>query len=93
MVSSVAIDDQLRQKLKILAAKYDTTQAEIIKRALALLETSEDINMNMDSDLVIKELKNASITVYDQDPRRKDIAQKLSRPGIDIDDLRMTFND
>ena len=93
MVSSVAIDDQLRQKLKILAAKYDTTQSEIIKRALALLETSEDINMNMDSELVIKELKNASITVYDQDHRRKDIAQKLSRPGIDIDDLRMTFND
>ncbi len=92
MVSSVAIDDQLRQKLKILAAKYDTTQAEIIKRALALLETSEDNNVYTTSELVIKELENASITVYSQDPRRKEIDRKLKQPGIDIDDLRITFN-
>jgi len=92
MVSSVAIDDQLRQKLKILAAKYDTTQAEIIRRAIALLEASEDFSISIISKQVNQVLKNASITVYLDDSRRKAIADKLSHPGIDIDDLRITFN-
>jgi len=60
MVSSVAIDDQLRQKLKILAAKYDTTQAEIIRRAIALLEASEDFSISIISKQVNQVLKNAT---------------------------------
>jgi predicted DNA-binding protein len=40
-MTTVTISDKLRQKLKQLAAKYDTTQADIIKKALELFEKYE----------------------------------------------------
>lgn len=93
MVSSVAIDDSLRQKLKMLAAKYDTTQAEIIRRAILLLETKEVINQEQVAATVKKELEKATILVYKNNPRRKRIVGILSKPGIDIDDMRITFSE
>src|SRR5271157_2548293 len=40
-MTSVTISDDLRQKLKRLAAKYDTTQAEIIRRSVETFEKYE----------------------------------------------------
>ncbi len=40
-MTTVTISDELRQKLKLLAAKYDTNQAEIIKKAVEIFEKVE----------------------------------------------------
>ncbi|MFQ6126017.1 MAG: hypothetical protein ACE5R6_15630 [Candidatus Heimdallarchaeota archaeon] len=92
MVSSVAIDDDLRRKLKLLAAKYDTTQAEIIKRAIELFEARKSIPEHHISSRVREELERASVIVFRTNPRRKRIAEALNKPGIDIDELRIAFN-
>jgi hypothetical protein len=92
MVSSVAIDDDLRRKLKLLAAKYDTTQAEIIRRALEFFEARETVPDNPVSSRVRDALKQASVTAFRTNPRRKRIAEALARPGIDIDDLRLILD-
>lgn len=93
MSSSVAIDDELRRKLKILAAKYDTTQAEIIKKALELFEGQEMNRQEKISPKVEKMLKEANISVLSQNTRRKKIISALNKPGIDIDELRIKFNE
>lgn len=93
MSSSVAIDDELRRKLKILAAKYDTTQAEIIKKALELFEGQEMNRQKNISPKVEKMLKEANTSVLSQNTRRKKIITALNKPGIDIDELRIKFNE
>lgn len=40
-MTTITISDKLRQKLKQLVSKYDTTQADIIKKALELFEKYE----------------------------------------------------
>jgi len=92
MVSSVAIDDDLRRKLKLLAAKYDTTQAEIIRRAIKLFAARESIPEHRISFRVREELERASAIVFRTNPRRKRIVEALNKPGIDIDELRMVFD-
>lgn len=93
LVSSVAIDDDLRRRLKLLAAKFDTTQAEIIKMAIKLFEEQETIPDHQISSKVRKELEEASVIVFRTNSRRKRIAEALQQHGIDIDDLRIVFDD
>ncbi len=40
-MTTVTISDELRKKLKRLAAKYDTNQAEIIEKAVEIFEKVE----------------------------------------------------
>lgn len=42
MMTTVTISDELRKKLKRLAAKYDTNQAEIIRKSLEIFERYEN---------------------------------------------------
>ena len=92
MGSSVAIDDELRKRLKILAAKYDTTQAEIIRRALDVFEIHE-VEVKREIPLKAKKmLEEASNVVLKKNIRRKRVIDALNKPGIDIDELRITFN-
>lgn len=93
MVSYVAIDDVIRQKLEMLAVKFDTTQAEIIRRAIWLFEMKEVINQEQIPPRVKKELEKATALVYKNNPRRKRIIDTLNKPGIDIDDLRITLSE
>ena len=79
MVSSVAIDDDLRRRLKLLAAKLDNTQAEIIKMAIKLFEAQETIPELRISPRVRKELEEASIIVFRTNSRRKRIAEVLQQ--------------
>jgi len=92
MVSSVAIADDLRRRLKILAAKYDTTQAEIIKKAIALLEAKTSAPQKNITPKVLEVLDRASERVVNNNSRRKRIYEALGKPGIDIDDLRVEFD-
>jgi uncharacterized protein YcaQ len=53
-MTTVTISDELRKRLKRLAAKYDTNQAEIIERALEIfekLESGQDILPRTKSEL------------------------------------------
>lgn len=93
MVSSVAIDDALRQKLKMLAATYDTTQAEIIRRAISLLEAKDMVTQEQAPAWVKEGLKKATRLVYQKNPERKRIDDALRKPGIDIDDLRIELRE
>ena len=49
-MTSVTIPDELRKKLKRLAAKYDTSQAEIIRKSLEIFEKYEQDAENMPSE-------------------------------------------
>ena len=69
--SSVTIPDDLRRKIKQLAAFFDTSQADIIKRAITEYEQlhvpKEDIT---DPELVVH-LTKVSNEVHRNDPDRR----------------------
>ena len=77
----------------ILAAKHDTTQSEIIRRALEVFEAKEDLKSLVISPRVKAELQRATEVVRKKIPRRRKVAEALSQPGIDIDDLRIIFEE
>ncbi len=95
--TTVAIDKELRKKLKKLSAWLDITQSEVIRRALAVYEreifqTKEEPikdkeDKNDQSIVLIKNvLRNATETIWKKDPERKAIQQKLSSGIETIDD-------
>ncbi len=94
--TTVAIDKELRKKLKKLSAWLDITQAEVIKRALGTFEkellknkggnTKENNFLNKTSAITVKKvLKDATKIVWKMDPERKAIQQKLSSGTDTID--------
>ncbi len=96
--TTVAIDKELRKRLKKISAWLDITQAEVIKRSLSLFEKEIFKNKNIQiNDRSSKEkkvisitrikLKNATETIWKEDPKRKAIQQKLSSGSETIDDF------
>ena len=94
--TTVAIDKELRKKLKKLSAWLDITQAEVIKRALRTFEkellknkdgnTKENNSLKKISEIAVKKaLKEATKIVWKMDPERKAIQQKLSSGTDTID--------
>ncbi len=67
-MTSVTISDDLRRKLKRLAAKYDTTQAEIIARALEIFEKYENRRI---VDASSKDLKSDDVPAKNLDDTKK----------------------
>jgi len=95
--TTVAIDKELRKKLKKLSAWLDITQAEVIERALGAFEKEllrnkggnsiEKKSLNKASTISVKKvLKDATEFVWKMDPERKSIQQKLSSGTDTIDD-------
>ena len=59
-MTSVTISDELRRKLKKFAAKYDTTQADIIEKALEIFEKYEaQQNLNIFRKELVENNKSA----------------------------------
>ncbi len=94
--TTVAIDKELRKKLKKLSAWLDITQGEVIKRALGIFEkellknrggnTKENNTLNKISAIEVKQvLKDATKIVWKMDPERKATQQKLSSGTDTID--------
>lgn len=87
MPSSVTIPDELRRKIKQLAAFFDTSQAEIIERAITEYERlhipKDDIN---DPELIVY-LTKISNDVHSKDPSRKKRFEKLNAPGVPIESI------
>ena len=92
MASTVTIDNDLRKRIKKLAAELDTTQGEIIREAIELFEMS---GLDQEDNLIpgTREMIKNTISKHDRKEWKKKIREKLSQPGIDIDDLRMEFDD
>lgn len=92
--TTVAIDKELRKRLKKISAWLDITQAEVIKRSLSLFEREIFKNKNDRSSKEKKvisttkiTLKNATEMIWKEDPKRKAIQQKLSSGSETIDDF------
>ncbi len=83
--SSVTIPDDLRRKIKQLAAFFDTSQADIIMRAISEYEQlhvpKEDIT---DPELIVH-LTKVSNEVHRNDSDRRTRFEKLSAPGVAIE--------
>ncbi len=89
MPSSVTVDDELRKKLKKLAAEMDTTQGEIILRAVSLYEKEigrERYSANPKARKAIK----AAVRKREKIQWRKEIRTALQTPGPQIEEMRIS---
>ena len=85
MPSSVTIPDELRRKIKQLAAFFDTSQAEIIERAITEFEQLHLPKEDITNPELIVYLTKISNDVHTQDPERKRRFEKLTAPGVPIE--------
>ena len=93
---TVAIDEKLRKRLKKLSAWLDITQSELIRRALTLFEkkilqekqTTVKPNLILSQELEIKKmLEEATKIIWELDPNRKIIQQKLFLGNDTLDEI------
>ena len=89
MPSSVTVDDKLRKKLKKLAAELDTTQGEIISKAVRLYEREIGIKL-YSPDPKARELIKKAIKDQEGIKWRKMIRKALQAPGPNISEMRIT---
>jgi len=89
MPSSVTVDDALRRKIKKLAAELDTTQGEIVSRAIELFEktlSAESYSPDPEARRLISEAAKRRQDI----PWRKKVREALRKPGPHIEDLRIS---
>lgn len=89
MPSSVTVDDELRKKLKKLAAELDTTQGEIISRAVSLYEKEIGIKLYSPNPKARKAIQRA-VEKRKELQWRKLIRKALRSPGPLIDEIRIS---
>jgi len=101
--TTVAVDQELRKKIKKISALLDITQSAVIARALANLE--KEIMADKEKGLtrlilgkkktqentinVSQILQDATQKIWQADPEREDIQNKLQRGPHSIDDFIM----
>jgi hypothetical protein len=85
MPSSVTIPDELRRKIKQLAAFFDTSQADIIERAITEYEQLHVPKEDITNPEIIVHLTKVSNEVHRNDPDRRTRFEKLNAPGIAIE--------
>ncbi len=89
MPSSVTVDDELRKKLKKLAAELDTTQGEIISRAVSLYEKEIGLKLYSPNPKARKVIQRA-VKKRKELQWRKLIRKALQSPGPQIDEMRIS---
>ncbi len=97
--TTVAVDQELRKKIKKMSALLDITQSAVIARALITLE--KEIMSNKEETLnqstpkkektqyISKNLKDATQKIWSRDPEREEIQMKLQKGAYSIDDFLM----
>ncbi len=85
MPSSVTIPDELRRKIKQLAAFFDTSQADIIERSITEYEQLHIPKEDITTPEFIVHLNKVSNEVHRNDPDRRTRFEKLSAPGVAIE--------
>ena len=88
-MTSVTISEELRKRLKKLAAKFDTTQGKIIEMALDLIENKLSYvkKVKITNEKVNKILNEISQEVQRKNPNLKKRREALKKEGISIDDI------
>ena len=95
--TTVAVDQDLRKKIKRISALLNITQSAVIERAIDNLEkeimSTEGKNHTqsrppIENVLDISEiLKEATQKIWERDPEREDIQKKLRKGTQTIDDF------
>jgi len=85
MPSSVTIPDELRRKIKQLAAFFDTSQADIIERAIIEYEQLHVPKEDITNPEFVVHLTKVSNEIHRNDPDRRTRFEKLTAPGIAIE--------
>jgi hypothetical protein len=89
MPSSVTVDDELRKKIKKLAAELDTTQGDIISRAVGLFENEIGIKL-YSPDPKAREIIQRAANKRKNLQWRKTIRKALESTGPSIEDMRIS---
>ncbi|MHA1236344.1 MAG: ribbon-helix-helix protein, CopG family [Candidatus Hodarchaeales archaeon] len=89
MPSSVTVDDELRKKLKKLAAELDTTQGDIISQAVSLYEKEIGLKLYAPDPKARKVIQRAAKQQKDIQ-WRKLIRKALLSPGPQIEEMRIS---
>ena len=101
--TTVAVDQNLRKKIKKLSALLDLSQNKVIEQAIACLENRilknhghlsspiksvEQLKVSEgDAIDVVKILENATKEIWNRDPERKEMQIKLKKGPQTIDDF------
>ncbi len=92
--TTVGIDKDLRKTIKKLAAWLDISQGEVVKRAISEYERkvlqsngSEDTKVKNKDNEVDTILQKATNIIWAEDPKTKEIQQKLLQGSETIDDF------
>lgn len=84
MTTTVTVDDEIRRKLKRLAAMLDATQGEVIERALELYE-DKVVGHRAErkvSRRVLQAMTDASAKIRQSDPEWARISRRIEASAI-----------
>ena len=89
MTTSVTVHDDIRRKLKRLAAMLDITQAEVIERALILYEdqVSSQRSQRKASKRILEALKDASSKIRRSDPEWRRISRTIDAGAASLEKI------
>ena len=88
MNSSITVDNNLRKKIKKLAAELDTTQGDIV--AQAILEFEAKLGKNIEKhNSIARNIIKLAISDNPNLKWRKKIREKFIQPGIDIENFEI----
>lgn len=89
MVSTITVSDELRRKIKRLAALLDTTQSKIVERAIELFEREVVAKEKITkvSPKIKRILKEARKKVEEEDPDWLEVSKKIEESSIDIEEF------
>jgi len=85
----VTVDDELRKKIKKLAAELDTTQGDIISRAVGLFEKEIGVKLYSPNPKA-REIIQRAVNKRKNLQWRKAIRNALKAPGPLIEDMRIS---
>ncbi|MHA2030605.1 MAG: hypothetical protein ACW99A_12720 [Candidatus Kariarchaeaceae archaeon] len=88
MTSSVTVDKNLRKRIKKIAAELDTTQGDVIEKAVDAFEKSLQKDASTQNQRARDIMKKAANKCKNDKTRQK-VRAALSEPGIDIDEIRI----
>jgi hypothetical protein len=92
MNSSVTISNELRKKIKKLAAQLDSTQGEIVEQAISIFEKTQQNKVSIHDEKARNIMKQATEN-NSKLAWRKKIRESLSSSGIDLEEFNIQIRD
>jgi len=89
LTTTVTVDDDIRKKLKRLAAVLDATQGEVIERALRLYEEQvmRQRSQRKISRSVLEALKEASLRIRRSDPKWARTSRTIETSSVSLEEF------